>query len=87
MVGAQYEAEHSIVPSAPAPAAFEVVERKGVGHPDTLADALGERLSVVSRNTRGRSARSCTTSSTKSDHGRRCNVRFGGGGLTHRSAS
>lgn len=26
---------------------FEVVERKGIGHPDTLADALGERLSVA----------------------------------------
>ncbi|WP_327074484.1 methionine adenosyltransferase [Kitasatospora purpeofusca] len=26
---------------------FEIVERKGDGHPDTLADALGERLSAV----------------------------------------
>lgn len=26
---------------------FEVVERKGVGHPDTLSDALGERLSIA----------------------------------------
>ena len=25
---------------------FEVVERKGLGHPDTLADALAEYLSV-----------------------------------------
>lgn len=34
---------------------FEFVERKGVGHPDTLADALGERLSAnYSSYTRGR---------------------------------
>lgn len=34
---------------------FEVVERKGDGHPDTLADALGEHLSAVySRYTRER---------------------------------
>ncbi|MED3509503.1 methionine adenosyltransferase [Bacillus velezensis] len=26
---------------------FEVIERKGIGHPDTLADALGECLSVA----------------------------------------
>lgn len=33
---------------------FEVVERKGHGHPDTLADALGEHLSAVySRYTLG----------------------------------
>lgn len=25
----------------------EIVERKGIGHPDTLADALAERLSVA----------------------------------------
>ncbi|MBO4203238.1 hypothetical protein J5893_00075 [bacterium] len=25
---------------------FEFVERKGVGHPDTLADCLAERLSL-----------------------------------------
>ena len=24
---------------------FEIVERKGIGHPDTLSDALAERLS------------------------------------------
>lgn len=28
------------------PGSFEVVERKGLGHPDTLADALAEHLSV-----------------------------------------
>ena len=34
---------------APGPdsAAVEVVERKGLGHPDTLADALAERMSVA----------------------------------------
>ena len=26
---------------------FEIVERKGVGHPDTLADALAEEISRV----------------------------------------
>lgn len=31
----------------PASAPVEVVERKGLGHPDTLADALAERLSVA----------------------------------------
>jgi S-adenosylmethionine synthetase len=31
----------------PADAPVEVVERKGLGHPDTLADALAERLSVA----------------------------------------
>ena len=25
---------------------FEVVERKGIGHPDTICDALAERFSV-----------------------------------------
>jgi S-adenosylmethionine synthetase len=25
----------------------EIVERKGIGHPDTIADALAERLSVA----------------------------------------
>lgn len=28
----------------------EVIERKGVGHPDTLADGLGERLSIAYSN-------------------------------------
>jgi S-adenosylmethionine synthetase len=31
----------------PARAPIEVVERKGLGHPDTLADALAERMSVA----------------------------------------
>jgi S-adenosylmethionine synthetase len=33
----------------PSPAAtpIEIVERKGIGHPDTLADALAERMSVA----------------------------------------
>ncbi len=31
----------------PADAPVEVVERKGLGHPDTLADALAERMSVA----------------------------------------
>ena len=31
----------------PGSAPAEVVERKGLGHPDTLADALAERLSVA----------------------------------------
>ena len=35
--------------STPAPAALpvEIVERKGIGHPDTVCDALAENLSVV----------------------------------------
>lgn len=33
--------------SGPAYAAVEIVERKGLGHPDTLADALAERLSIA----------------------------------------
>ena len=35
--------------SSPSPAEgpYEVVERKGLGHPDTLADALSERMSVA----------------------------------------
>jgi S-adenosylmethionine synthetase len=32
---------------SPADAPIEVVERKGLGHPDTLADALAERMSVA----------------------------------------
>lgn len=31
----------------PASAPVEIVERKGLGHPDTLADALAERMSVA----------------------------------------
>ncbi|HEY6824014.1 MAG TPA: methionine adenosyltransferase, partial [Steroidobacteraceae bacterium] len=31
---------------SPATAPYEVVERKGLGHPDTLCDALAENLSV-----------------------------------------
>jgi len=39
----------------PAELPVEVVERKGIGHPDTLADALAERMSVeYSRHTRSR---------------------------------
>lgn len=50
--------ERSNLTYVPAPVrradeAFEIVERKGHGHPDTLADALGEHLSAVySRYTR-----------------------------------
>ena len=33
--------------AGPADAHVEVVERKGLGHPDTLADALAERMSVA----------------------------------------
>jgi S-adenosylmethionine synthetase len=33
--------------AGPADAPVEVVERKGLGHPDTLADALAERMSVA----------------------------------------
>ena len=41
--------------SSPAEQPIEVVERKGIGHPDTLADALAERLSVAySRHCRER---------------------------------
>ena len=29
---------------------FEIVERKGIGHPDTLSDALAEELSRVYSN-------------------------------------
>lgn len=37
----------------PASSPVEVVERKGLGHPDTLADALAERMSVAyARHTR-----------------------------------
>jgi len=36
----------SLQPS-PAELPVEVVERKGLGHPDTLADALAERMSVA----------------------------------------
>jgi len=40
---------------SPADQPVEVVERKGIGHPDTLADALAERLSVAySRHCRER---------------------------------
>lgn len=39
----------------PADLPVEVVERKGIGHPDTLADALAERMSVAyARYTRSR---------------------------------
>lgn len=39
----------------PAAAPVEVVERKGLGHPDTIADALAERMSVAyARHTRER---------------------------------
>jgi S-adenosylmethionine synthetase len=31
----------------PGSAPAEIVERKGLGHPGTLADALAERLSVA----------------------------------------
>src|SRR5580658_1919056 len=31
----------------PGTAPVEIVERKGLGHPDTLADALAERMSVA----------------------------------------
>ncbi|HYL24638.1 MAG TPA: methionine adenosyltransferase, partial [Burkholderiales bacterium] len=31
---------------SPATARYEVVERKGLGHPDSLCDALAENLSV-----------------------------------------
>ena len=39
----------SISPSKVEPASrfIELVERKGVGHPDTLSDALGEHLSLA----------------------------------------
>lgn len=41
--------------STPAGLPVEVVERKGIGHPDTLADALAERMSVAySRHCRDR---------------------------------
>lgn len=33
--------------ASPAEASVEIAERKGLGHPDTLADALAERLSVA----------------------------------------
>jgi S-adenosylmethionine synthetase len=33
-------------PPSPAAAPFEIVERKGLGHPDTICDALVENLSV-----------------------------------------
>jgi S-adenosylmethionine synthetase len=33
--------------TSPAEAPIEMVERKGLGHPDTLADALAERMSVA----------------------------------------
>jgi len=33
--------------ASPAEASVEIVERKGLGHPDTLADALAERLSIA----------------------------------------
>lgn len=36
----------SALPS-PGTVPFEIVERKGIGHPDTLADALAEHFSVV----------------------------------------
>jgi len=40
---------------SPADLPVEVVERKGIGHPDTLADALAERMSVAyARYTRSR---------------------------------
>ena len=32
---------------SPGAAPIEIVERKGIGHPDTLADALAERMSVA----------------------------------------
>lgn len=40
---------------SPAELPDEVVERKGIGHPDTLADALAERMSIAyARHTRAR---------------------------------
>ena len=39
-----------IIEAAPTPApgdqTFEMVERKGLGHPDTICDAIAEALSV-----------------------------------------
>ena len=42
--------EISILPAKIAADETEIVERKGIGHPDTLADALAERLSVTYSN-------------------------------------
>lgn len=37
----------TIAPLMTSPAAVEIVERKGLGHPDTLCDALAEQLSMA----------------------------------------
>ncbi|MEO6731298.1 MAG: methionine adenosyltransferase [Ferruginibacter sp.] len=38
---------HFVDPNIPSSGDFEIVEKKGRGHPDTLADRLAERLSVA----------------------------------------
>ncbi len=42
--------QHFINPNTPSSLDFEIVERKGRGHPDTLADRLAEKLSVAYSN-------------------------------------
>ena len=61
--------------------AFEIVERKGRGHPDTLADRLAERLSVAySRFTKDRAGLILRHQFDKlALMGGRCNVRLGSG--------
>src|ERR1051326_4886619 len=64
-----------------APAPLSIVERKGHGHPDTLADHLAERLSVVySRYTRGEFGAILHHNFDKlALLGGACEVRYGGG--------
>ena len=65
----------------PAQSAFEIVERKGRGHPDTLSDRLAELLSrtycKLSREKFGTVLRHQFDKLTLM--GGKCNVRFGGG--------
>ncbi|MEJ8650769.1 methionine adenosyltransferase [Streptomyces sp. MS1.AVA.3] len=43
-----FDGSHLVIETgAPQPDATTIVERKGLGHPDTLADHLAERLSQI----------------------------------------
>ncbi|KKS11800.1 MAG: Methionine adenosyltransferase, partial [Candidatus Daviesbacteria bacterium GW2011_GWB1_41_5] len=66
---------------SPADSDFEIVERKGRGHPDTLSDRLAELLSrTYSKFTRDKYGAILRHQFDKlSIMGGKCDVRFGGG--------
>ena len=69
---------------SPANSEFEIVERKGRGHPDTLSDRLAELLSVTySKYTRDKYGAILRHQFDKlSLMGGKCDIRFGGGNFT-----